>query len=278
MSAAKTNSDSGELFGAEAFEQIPGQMSFDQAADDAPARLTYREKRLRKAERLRGWAEKREAASVAAYERSSAIAERIPFGQPILVGHHSERGHRADIARIDSAMRQSVESSAMASDMLSRADNIEAAAGRAIYSDDPDAIERLTMKIRVLECQRADIKAYNAAARKAAKRGEQFPPELEAASAWIRHEVASLARLGYERHLRPGGALPAYVSENLSGNISRLRDRLTRLERERDHGPSDRVIIAKRSGACESCGAALERGQTIRYNRQAGARCVECKS
>jgi hypothetical protein len=42
-------------------------------------------------------------------DRAHAATAQIPFGQPILVGHHSERRHRAAIARSDSAMRRSIE-------------------------------------------------------------------------------------------------------------------------------------------------------------------------
>ena len=38
----------------------------------------------------------------------AAIADGIPFGQPILIGHHSERRHRKDIERIDNGMRRAV--------------------------------------------------------------------------------------------------------------------------------------------------------------------------
>ena len=37
------------------------------------------------------------------------IGDAIPFGQPILVGHHSEKHARSDAARIDNNMRAGVE-------------------------------------------------------------------------------------------------------------------------------------------------------------------------
>ena len=58
--------------------------------------MGYRERRLAKAERLREWAEKRQAKSAAAFKGVHTIADGIPFGQPILVGHHSERHARRD--------------------------------------------------------------------------------------------------------------------------------------------------------------------------------------
>ena len=43
-----------------------------------------------------------------AFERSEAATAGIPFGQPILVGHHSERTHRAAIEKSWNAMGKSV--------------------------------------------------------------------------------------------------------------------------------------------------------------------------
>ena len=245
---------------------------------------TYRERRLARAEKLREWADKRETRAEAAFQRSSDIAQQIPFGQPILVGHHSERGHRADIARIDSAMRQSVESSKMAASMTSRADNIEAAAERAIYSDDPDAIERLGAKIDQLEAQRDRIKAYNAACRKIAKAHPgvsgaecvlQGISPLDMLSDRQRTGVRATARhCAYQ--VRPGGGMPAYEVSSLGATIRAARERIALITREREQGPADRGIIARRDGICETCGAALNRGDAIRYNRQDGARCVTC--
>ncbi|WP_132290495.1 DUF3560 domain-containing protein [Kribbella sp. VKM Ac-2568] len=34
------------------------------------------------------------------------ISDHIPLGQPILVGHHSERRHRRDIERMDRLMQR----------------------------------------------------------------------------------------------------------------------------------------------------------------------------
>ena len=43
------------------------------------------------------------------YDAAQQIAEGIPTGQPVLVGHHSERGHRRDLKRMDGHLRASVE-------------------------------------------------------------------------------------------------------------------------------------------------------------------------
>lgn len=216
---------------------------------------TYRERRLARAERLRGWAASNEQKSDAAYADAKRIADLIPMGQPILVGHHSERGHRRDIARIDSGMRRSVEASRKAERQASAAYEIERQAAAAIYDDDPDAIERLTEKIAALEAQREQRKQANAAFRK------EHRERLKGMTAYERSQAVPF---------------PSYSITNLTGNIGRCKDRLARLEREKVSGPRDRMITARRGGACEDCGAAIEPGMLIRYNRQQGARCASC--
>lgn len=62
-----------------------------------------------KAERYEEWADKARERSDAAFERSEKAVAGIPFGQPILVGHHSERAHRAAIDKSWAAMGKSVE-------------------------------------------------------------------------------------------------------------------------------------------------------------------------
>ena len=62
-----------------------------------------------RAERLTARAEDRTAESDQAWEASRAAVAGIPMGQPILVGHHSERRHRAALARSDRHARASVE-------------------------------------------------------------------------------------------------------------------------------------------------------------------------
>ena len=183
---------------------------------------TYRERREARAERLREWADKRETKASAAFERADQIAGMIPFGQPILVGHHSEGRHRRDVERIGRGMTQGVEHSRTAERMRERAANIDAAADRAIYSDDPDAIERLRDKLAGLEAERARIKAYNASCRKGAR-------DLSLLDEAQQAKLLSIAEVcAYQ--LGAKGEMPAYVASNLSGVITSTRKRLAALE------------------------------------------------
>src|SRR5436305_853670 len=105
------------------------------------------------------------------------------MGQPILVGHHSEKRHRRDIAKIDNGMRKTIELGGKSAAQASAADEIEAQAAAAIYDDDPDAIERLTEKIARMEAKRAAVKAKRAEIRKA------YREQLKGKTAWDKEEV-----------------------------------------------------------------------------------------
>lgn len=127
---------------------------------------TYRERRENKIIKLEEWAAKREQKSEQDFKRYHAIADNIPLGQPILIGHHSEKHHRADIARIDNAIRSGVENQKKAEDMTSRAAGIAHQLETSIYDDDPDAIERLEARIAKNEAERENMKKVNTLYRK----------------------------------------------------------------------------------------------------------------
>ena len=216
---------------------------------------TYRERRLRRAERLREWSAGNEVKSEQRGAAADEIMSHIPLGQPILVGHHSERRHRKDLARIQDGISAAVELGRKAEAQARAANEIEAQAANAIYDDDPDAIQRLSDKIAKLEAEREQMKAANAAYRK------EYQAELKAMGPYERSQAIPF---------------PGYSLQNLGGNITRARQRLARLQREQETGPRDRVITAKYGGTCADCGAKIERGQSIRYNRTQGARCATC--
>lgn len=182
--------------------------------------MTTRERREARAARLNEWADKRSDKATAAFEQSHAMADLIPFGQPILAGHHSQGRDQNYRARIAGKMDQAVEHADKAKSMRSKAANIAAATDGSIFSDDPDAIEALKARISALEAERARLTAYNASCR----RGTPDPGLLDE---YQRGGLVSCAKVG---QLRSNGAMPAYAGSNLSGRISAARKRLAELE------------------------------------------------
>lgn len=60
-----------------------------------------------------------------AYQNAKRISSYIVFGQPILVGHHSEGRHRRDVKRIDNSMRKSIELTEKSSYYADRSETAE---------------------------------------------------------------------------------------------------------------------------------------------------------
>lgn len=187
--------------------------------------MTYRDRREARADRLDGWADKRQVRGSATLATTRERADMIPFGQPILVGHHSERGHRNMLDRIDNGYRRAFEDLNKADTMHSKAANIRAAADRAIYSDDDDAIDKLRARIAELEAERDRVKAYNTTCRKGA-------PDLSLLTPYQRGGLETQARHMPDYHARIKQQCPPYMLSNLSGNIGKQRKRLEQLERE----------------------------------------------
>ncbi len=181
--------------------------------------MTYRERREARAERLRGWADKR--TTRAAADLATGDQYRGDFAFNTQPGHIPERGRL--IAREDRAYA----SLHKAASMNARAASIEAAADHAIYRDDPDAPERLAEKLADLEAQRARITAYNAAVRYAGKATAEALAMLDDCQ---RANLDSVARYA-SYQLRACGQFPAYATSNLSGQISKARERLAGMTR-----------------------------------------------
>lgn len=185
--------------------------------------MKRRERLERRADRREEWAESATRKSEAGFRQADKIASGIPMGQPVLVGHYSERRHRADLDRIDSGMRKGVENEKLATRHESAAASIRGALDKSIYSDDDDAITALESRIAEREAERARITDYNASCRKAAKTGGVGDTSL--LTDGQRADLMSIAKhAAYQ--LRPGGGLPPYVASNLSGRIKADRDRL----------------------------------------------------
>jgi len=164
--------------------------------------MTYRDRREARAENYREWAAKRQKAA------EPVLAERERYR-----GDHAfnfQPGHIPERARLIAREERMFRSLDKAESMRSRADGIEAQLATSIYDDDPDAIEQLRARIGRLEAERDAAKAANAAYRR------EHRAELAAMTPYQRDQAVPY---------------PGYHFQNLSGNITRQRQRLARLER-----------------------------------------------
>lgn len=180
-----------------------------------PAERHETEHQRRRRERAERRAARLEREADAQLSDARGELDPIPPGQPILVGHHSERRHREAIERHDRKTREALDT-ARAADA---AKGTAARAGYAISSDDPDAIDALEARLAELEAARALSKAVNAAYRKggweAVGRVPGVTPKL-------------LAGAKRTLELAPWMKTPM-ETKNVGANIRRVRRRIEEL-------------------------------------------------
>lgn len=126
------------------------------------ARITaeeYEAKRQARIDRLNQAADRARNNGESQLNQARKMADVIPFGQPILIGHYSESRDRNYRGRIESKFNSGFNELKHAADLESRA--AAAADNRAIFSDDPAAVEKLEDKLTRLEKRQEIMKAAN---------------------------------------------------------------------------------------------------------------------
>lgn len=210
-------------------------------------RSRFEEEQERKKARLEERAARAAREGQAAHDAADRIARAIPFGQPILVGHHSETRYRADIKRIDRGMRKALEKAKEADELRRRA---EAVGTGGISSDDPAATQKLQSKLEDLERRQEWMKKVNAAWRKAGQPEPKTSEGWEPVAAALEVSVSAMNEIRLEmavvRTYQPGTPpFPSYALTNASAEMRRLKRRIAELERAADAAP-----IEKDHGIC----------------------------
>lgn len=185
---------------------------------------TGKERKQARADRYRERALQAKAGSTAAYRRSEELTKNIPSGQPILVGHHSEKRHRRALECSWNALGKSVELERKADYYAAKAEAAEH--NRAIYAEDDDAVENLTERVAALESLQERMKAAN----RIIKNLKQTQEE----------KIEALCRLGFERRNAEELFVPNcfgqigfadFTIRNNGANIRRLKKRLESVSR-----------------------------------------------
>ena len=192
---------------------------------------TRRERLERKLEKREEWAEKADARSDSAYKRARDLGKHIPLGQPILVGHHSEKRHRAHLKRMDSAARKSCEEHSKASHHRSKAVGLERQLKTSIFSDDDNAVKALREKIDTLDAKRKRMRRINAAHKAFVK----DPAALDLAKwADLTEEERTRIRRYEPAYSWEPHPFPPYSFQNVGGRISQAKKRITAIEAQRE--------------------------------------------
>ncbi|MEZ8013781.1 DUF3560 domain-containing protein [Vibrio sp. FF59] len=191
----------------------------------------YQERKESKRERLEERAAKSAAVSNERFNTASTLGKMLPFGQPILVGHHSEAKHRKHAESINTNMRKSVEAQDKADYLSRRADSVGSA---GIASDDPEAVEKLKKKLEGLIKSHELMKAVNKIVRSSHMTEEDKIEYLVNTHGQTEERAKKLLRpceffgkFGFD----------TYALQNSNANIRTTRKRLEHLEALHNEAP-----------------------------------------
>lgn len=133
---------------------------------------TYEQKQEARRERILARADRLRAEGQARYKSGMDRLKAIPFGQPILVGHYSEKRDRNYRRKAIGSVDKGFELMKAADDAERRA---EAVGTGGISSDDPEAVQKLSAELASLQERQERMKAENEAWRKAGNKAGRQP-------------------------------------------------------------------------------------------------------
>lgn len=133
------------------FEELELQQPDKPRRTAAEREADQRSAAASRAVRLEAAAERAQERSDQAQAAAEQLSDSIPLGQPILVGHHSQRRHERDLARINRHQQRALEEQA-------KANRLAARAKRARRTADPHhSIEQLSAKVHRIA---ADLRQF----------------------------------------------------------------------------------------------------------------------
>lgn len=187
---------------------------------------TYEARKQARIDRLEERAASKAAESDRLFAAGTEALSHIPLGQPILIGHHSERRDRAYRGRAIGKIDRSFEAQKQADELARRA--AAAASNNAISSDDPNAPDKLRERIAELERKQEQEKAVNKILQRKPK-NLTTPEKVAALVELLKVSEATAAKL-FEPDCMGYVGFPPYHLQNRNANIRRLRERLTERE------------------------------------------------
>jgi hypothetical protein len=164
------------------------------------------------------------------YNSAKEMASFIPFGQPILVGHHSEKRDRNYREKIHNKFGKSFEMREKAAYYAEKAESIQN--NDAIFSDDPQALQKLTEKLKSLQEAQEFMKSANKHIKKNDR--ESFL-KMPHATQKLWEDLITPNLMG---HI----GFAHYSLGNNGANIRLVQQRIERLKKQSARQPIDKVI------------------------------------
>ncbi len=183
----------------------------------------YEQKQEARRQRLQDRAETLRRLSASLHAKAHGMASCIPFGQPILVGHHSEGRDRSYRAKIHGTFRRCFDAQDKAVELERRAASV---GHSGISSDDPSAIEKLRAKLAGLQACQEIMKGANKIIRK---------------NGTVESKIPALVALGLSEEQAARCFVPncfniigfaRFELTNNNARIKQVKQRIQRLEQE----------------------------------------------
>ena len=175
-------------------------------------REDYQERKQKRIDALNAKASKSSIEANQEFAKAKKMGSIIPFGQPILIGHHSEGKHRRLIKKIDNAHRKAFEADERAAYYQDKAESAEN--NNLISGDDTEAVDRLKNKLNDFEIAKERMKAIN----KAWKQGGKLLYELGLHDEEIEKIKSSVTKI-----------YPTWQISNMNAEIRRIKKRIEEL-------------------------------------------------
>lgn len=195
----------------------------------------YHERKATRLERAEELAAKNSREAESRRKLADKQSERFYMGQPILVGHHSEASARATQEKMHNNMSKSIELDKKAEYYANMAASITTST--AISSDDPDALEKLRIKLEKLEAQGEQYRTTNEAYRAFKKKGLQALDGFELVG-----PLKKLVTTWMPQYASDKAPIPPYMMSNLNGQMKQVKDRIARLEKMESLVDSEEVV------------------------------------
>lgn len=159
-----------------------------------------------------------------AHDRARTMAESIPFGQPILIGHHSEKRDRNFRNRIHDTYGKAFILQNKAAYYESKADSVGTG---GISSDDPDAITKLKKQLSDVRASQEAMKKANALIRKHKSDDAAQIAAIAALDGFNEDLARELLKPDFCGRI----GFPSYTLSNNNANAKRIEKRIKELER-----------------------------------------------
>lgn len=189
----------------------------------ATGRSDYEDRKEQRIGRYNNRAAKAGVESERLLEKARKLGEMIPMGQPILVGHHSEKRHRADLKRIETGARKSIEADEKAEYYQNKAET--AANNESISGDNPEASSLYEEKLKKLEALQERMKAVNSYWRKN-KTMKGYPHLSDKAASDIDEQM----KTAYS-WIQKSGPYADYRLKNNNAEIRRIKEKLETIKK-----------------------------------------------